>query len=172
MKNGLVAIEFDIYPHAEVLIYFLGGADIIDFVGSNDPGLATAPGDPEYPFTEELDGLLEDMRAAMSETLELSIGRGYRTLVVTYFSLPPGVTPCDALGGNKLDRTEALRVNEYVELLDELIADLAGELQLSVVDLRLADDALAQDLGNFADCTHPSESGAAIVAGQFAEVLR
>ncbi len=174
-------IEFDIYPNAEIFIYFLGGADIFDFVWSNDPGLAAAPSEPSYPFAEELHTLLDAMRWTMSDTLELALAQGYDTYIATYHALPAGKTPAqrvqtgsagDPLAGDELDETQAARVNEYVDLLNDMIADLAGELNITLVDIRLDNETLLQDLDNFADCIHPSEAGAEILARRFAESLR
>ena len=165
-------VAFDLYPNNEVLIYFLGGADVINFVGSFDPSLTAAPSDSDYPFSDQLVALLDPMRSTMRDTLQLAIAQGFEVFTATYFPLPAGVAPCDPLGGSALDDVAAARVNEYLDLLNDLITELSGELSVTLVDLNQADSPLHQDGANFADCTHPSEAGAEIIANHFADALR
>jgi lysophospholipase L1-like esterase len=168
-------VDLGTYPDATVLIYFLGGADVIDFVASIDPALTTAPSAGQFMFGDALNALLDDVRAAMRATLELARAAGFEIYVATYFSLPAGVAPCAALGGDALSSDQAERVNEYVALLNEVIGDLAVEFGATLVDLRLDNEALAGPPApvpaHFADCTHPSERGAEIIAARFAEAL-
>ena len=165
-------LDLGTYPDATVLIYFLGGADVIDFVASIDPALVpaltTAPSDGQFMFGDALNALLEDVRATMRATLELAGAAGFEMYVATYFALPADVAPCEALGGDALSSDQAARVNEYVALLNEVISDLAFEFGATLVDLRLADEALMGPPAHFADCTHPSERGAEIIAARFA----
>ena len=58
-------VDVDPYPNATVFIYFLGGADIIDFLRTVDPGLTTAPGEPDYPLDRQLGALLDDVRGGI-----------------------------------------------------------------------------------------------------------
>ncbi len=164
-------LDLGTYPDATVLIYFLGGADVINFIGSIDPALNTAPSAGQFMFGDALNALLNDVRATMRATLERARAAGFETYVATYFSLPAGVSPCEALGGDALSSAQAERVNEYVALLNEVISDLAVELGATLVDLRLANEALLGPPAHFADCTHPSERGAEIIAASFAEAL-
>jgi len=62
-------------------------------------------------------------------------------------------------------------VNEYVSLLNEVISDLAVEFGATLVGLHLANEALLGPPAHFADCTHPSERGAEIIAARFAEAF-
>ncbi len=164
--------DLGIYPNARVLIYFLGGADVIDFVASIDPALTTAPSDEQFTFGDTLSALLDGVRAAMRATLELAGAAGFEIYVATYFSLPAGVAPCEALGGAALSNDQAMRMNEYVELLNKVNSDLAFEFGATLIDLRLANEALLEPPTHFADCTHPSKRGAEIIAAHFAETLR
>ncbi len=164
-------LDLGTYPDATVLIYFLGGADVIGFVVSVDPALTAAPSDGQFMFGDALNALLDDVRAAMRATLELARAAGFEIYVATYFSLPADAAPCEALGGDALSSDQAERVNEYVELLNEVISDLAVEVGATLVDLRLANEALLGPPAHFADCTHPNESGAEIIAARFAEAL-
>ncbi len=164
-------LDLGTYPNATVLIYFLGGADVIDFIAFLDPALTTAPSDEQFMFGDALDARLTDVRTTMRATLELARTAGFEIYVVTYFSLPAGVVPCEALGGTALSSDQAGRVNEYVAMLNEVISDLAVEFGATLIDLRLADEALLGPPAHFADCTHPSERGAEIIAARFAEVL-
>ncbi len=165
-------LEFDLYPNTEVLIYFLGGADVINFLNSFDPSLTAAPSDPDYPFADPLAALLDPLRLTMRDTLQLAIVQGFEVFAATYFPLPAGVAPCDPLGGGALDDIAAARVNEYIDLLNDLIIELGGELNVTLVDLSQPDSLLHQDGANFADCTHPNEAGAEIIANHFADALR
>ncbi len=164
-------LDLGTYPDATVLIYFLGGADVINFVASVDPALTTAPSAGQFMFGDALNALLNDVRATMRATLELARAAGFETYVATYFSLPAGVAPCEALGGDALSSDQAERVNEYVALLNEVISDLAVEFGATLVDLRLTNEALLGPPAQFTDCTHPSERGAEIVAARFAETI-
>ncbi len=164
-------LDLGTYPDATVLIYFLGGADVIDFIASIDPALTTAPSAGQFMFGNALNALLDDVRAAMRATLELAGTAGFEIYVATYFSLPAGVAPCEALGGDALNSDQTARVNEYVALLNEVISDLAVEFGATLVDLRLANEALLGPPAHFVDCTHPSERGAEIIAARFAEAL-
>ncbi len=165
-------LDLGTYPDATVLIYFLGGADVIDFVASVDPALTTTPSAGQFPFGDVLNALLDDMRPTMRATLELADAAGLEIYVATYFSLPAGVAPCAALGGDPLSSAQAERVNEYVALLNDVIGDLAVEFGVTLVDLRLDSEALLGPPAHFADCTHPNECGAEIIAARFAEALR
>lgn len=165
-------VDIDPYPNAAVFIYFLGGADIIDFVRRVDPSLTTAPDEPDYPFDLELGALLDDVREGISATLSLALANGYQTFIATYHSLPAEVAPCDLLGTEVLGEQEAGRVNQYVELLNGVITELAGAMPVMLVDLRLDNAALLADPANFTDCLHPSTQGAAILASRFAAVLQ
>lgn len=165
-------VDVDPYPNAAVFVYFLGGANIIDFLRAVDPGLMTAPGEPDYPFDLQLGALLDEVRDGISATLALALTSGYQTFIVTYHSLPADVAPCDLLSADVLGEQEAERVNQYVELLNGVIAELAGAMPVTLVDLRLDNAALLAEPANFADCLHPSAQGAAILASRFASVLR
>ena len=169
-------LDLGTYPDATVLIYFLGGADVIDFIASIDPALITAPSEGQFMFGDALNAMLDDVRTLMRATLELAGAAGFEIYVATYFSLPAGVAPCEALGTDALSSDQADRVNEYVALLNEVISDLAVEFGATLVDLRLDNEALlgppAPVPTHFADCTHPSERGAEIIAARFAEALR
>ncbi len=168
-------LDLGTYPEATVLIYFLGGADVIDFIASIDPALTTAPSAGQFMFDDALNAMLDDVRTLMRATLELAGAAGFEIYVATYFSLPAGVAPCEALGTDALSSDQADRVNEYVALLNEVISDLAVEIGATLIDLRLANEALlgppAPVPAHFADCTHPNESGAEIIASRFAEAF-
>ena len=99
------------------------------------------------------------------------MAEGYQTFIATYHSRPADVAPCDLLGADVLGEQEAERVNQYVELLNGVIADLAGAVPVALVDLRLDNPALIADPANFADCLHPSAQGAAILAARFVATL-
>ncbi len=165
-------LDLGTYPDATVLIYFLGGADIVDFVASIDPALTTAPSDGQFMFGDALNALLDDVRSAMRATLELAGAVGFEIYMATYFSLPAGVAQCETLGGAALSNDQAMRMNEYVELLNKVIRDLAVEFGATLIELRLANEALLGPPTHFADCTHPSKRGAEIIAAHFAETLR
>ena len=165
-------LDLGTYPDATVLIYFLGGADIVDFVASIDPSLTTAPSDEQFMFSDALSTLLDGVHTAMRATLELAGAAGFEIYMATYFSLPAGVAPCETLGGAALSNDQAMRMNEYVELLNKVIRDLAVEFGATLIDLRLANEALLGPPTHFADCTHPSKRGAEIIAAHFAETLR
>jgi hypothetical protein len=144
----------------------------LEFVASIDPLLTTAPSDGQFMFGGALSARMDTVRTVMRATLERARTAGFEIYIVTYFSLPAGVAPCAASGGAALSSDQAARVNEYVALLNEVISDLAVGLGATLIDLRLANEALLGPPAHFADCTHPSKSGAEIIAAHFAETLR
>ena len=45
-------LEEEIFPNAEVLLYWMGGNDIAEFIKDHDPFLLASPDDPDYPLTK------------------------------------------------------------------------------------------------------------------------
>lgn len=163
-------VDSNQYPNLDIVIVYLGGADVIDFVSSHDPGLALAPITPDYPFRAEWEELLDQVRSSTSELLQLALDQGWRVYLASY---PPIAADkeCDALAGNMLDETESDRANEYVNALNDLLAGLALEHGVVLADVRMDDDELSGDPENYFDCIHPSRTGARIIARRLAQTI-
>lgn len=155
--------KFNVYPNLHTVILWLGGADMIDFMTSHDPGLASAPSETAYPFDQQLDSLLDGLSVELATCIELARQQKWRILLLTYYDLPAGVEPCPAFGA-PLSLLEASRAAEYVALLNERIENLAAATGTELVDLRRINEMLSSNPGNFADCIHPSRAGSQIIA--------
>jgi len=173
-EEGLTQLQLitqhDVYPNLETFIYYLGGADVVGFISSRDPGVAVSPGEDAYPYTNELAELMSKIRASLEDSVELALSKDWKIFLATYPALPVGVEPCGVFG-NALNEIEASRANEYVDMLNDLIAETAEDQGVDLVDVRLDNEELVEDLNNFADCIHPNGLGAQIIARRFAETL-
>ncbi|MCG3138862.1 MAG: hypothetical protein HJJLKODD_02731 [Phycisphaerae bacterium] len=167
--DSVVAAE--IYPNLELLIYYLGGADMVGFVAQRDPGLAISLNDPEYPYTQEWQNLLADLTEEMTATITRAQQNGWVVLMVNYAPIPEGLEDCPAFGGNQLNSEEAARANEYVAALNQLIAEVAEQTHASLADLRMDQEEFLSDLDHYRDCTHPNDEGAQIIARRIVESL-
>ena len=173
--QGLQALQSIIengqYPNNTALLYFLGGADVIDFVSRLDPGLAFSPTEEGYPFSDEFNLILRSVEKNASNALASASDQEWELYVITYPSIPTGILPCDAFGGNELNESEAARANEYIKQLNDTLSDVAEEYDASVIDLSEVDSQLQGDSENYTDCIHPSELGAQIIASQLSQML-
>jgi hypothetical protein len=164
-------ISRSIYPNADTLLYWEGGADIIDLIREVDGQLVFSPSASDYPhsgpLTETLDRIQTNIEAAIGE------GRmaGLTVYVATYFSLRESTAPCDPLSLHVILPSQAQNANGYILLLNERIRQAAAIKEAVVVDIASADDVLHADDSNFLNCNHLSDKGNEIVAQLFHQPL-
>jgi lysophospholipase L1-like esterase len=164
-------ISLGIYPNAHTLLYWEGGADIIDLIGQVDGLLLFSPTASDYPHStrlvETLDRIQTNIEAAVTEAQTA----GLTVYVATYFSLPEAPAPCEPLALQVILPSQAQNANGYVSLLNERIRQAATNQGAIIVDIASADDLLQADRSNYLNCNHLSEKGNAIVAQLFVEAL-
>jgi GDSL-like Lipase/Acylhydrolase len=164
-------ISLDIYPNVHTLLYWEGGADIIEFIREVDGELLSSPAASGYPYsgrlTETLDRIQTNIETAISEGQMA----GLSVYVATCFSLREAAAPCDPLSLHVILSSQAQNANGYVSLLNERIRQAAANKGAILVDIASADDVLHADDSNFVNCNHLSDKGNAVIAQVFAEAL-
>lgn len=165
-------IQRDIYPNARAIIYWQGGADVIDFVLRRDPLLLLSPNAADYPHTDALAQQLDDTQRNIDQVISLADDSGWNVIVATYFPIPQTVPRCDALFLDVILPSQAANAGEYVRLVNQRIrlAAIAGGADL--LDVASLNDELLADPGNYFDCNHLSASGNQIVAQRVADAIR
>lgn len=173
--DGVVRLEgllrADIFPNAEVLLYWQGGADLVDFIQEVDPLLLFSPNDADYPYTARLESFLDDVQGNLIAALEAGREAGLRVFIATYFPLREDVSLCDASPFGLLLPLQAQRANAYTALLNERIRNAAATARATLLDVADQGDTIAADRANYFNCNHLSSEGNAIVAEVFAEAL-
>jgi lysophospholipase L1-like esterase len=163
-------LDADLFPNAEVLLYWEGGTDLIDFVADVDPFVIRSPNESDYPYSRQLDDKLDDIEATIVAAIESAQDANLRVYVATYFPLRSGAD-CPTAPLHLLLPAQAERANEYVELLNERIRDAADAGGAAVIDIALLGDTLLDDSNNYFDCNHLSAQGNGIVADAFKSAL-
>jgi hypothetical protein len=164
-------LSLRIYPNAEALLYWEGGADIIGLIREVDDLLLFSPFAPDYPYTTQLVETLDSVQANIEAAITEGQMAGLTVYVATYFSLREATAQCDPLFPEVILPSQAHNANGYVSLLNERIRQAAMNTGAMVVDIALVDDLLQADDGNFLNCNHLSAKGNEIVAQLFAEAL-
>ncbi len=167
--KSLIADE--IFPNAEVLLYWEGGNDISGFIKDHDPFLLASPDDPDYPLTNDLELRLSGIQLNIESAILAARNARLRVYVATYFFLREDVAECDALLLPVILASQAHNANAYIARLNERIRTAAANQDAALVDVAAADDLLRQDPANYFDCNHLSEQGNAIVADLFLQAL-
>jgi len=174
-EEGLVRLELllsdEIYPGAEVLLYWEGGNDITEFISQHDWFLLFSPDDPDYPITDELARQLSESQANIESAIAAAREAGLSVYVATYYFLRESIGECDALPFNLLLPPQAVNANAYVARLNEHIRAAAANQGAILVDVAAEDDLIRADPDNYVDCNHLSEQGNAIVADLFFNVI-
>jgi lysophospholipase L1-like esterase len=160
-----------IYPNAETLLYWQGGADIVNLVRQVDGQLLVSPSELDYPYAARLAATLDRVQANIEAAITEGQAAGMTVCVATYFSLRETTAECDPLSLDVIQPAQARTANAYVSLLNERIRQAAGNTGATVVDIASANDRLHADDSCFVDCNHLSEKGNEIVARVFAEAL-
>ncbi len=158
------------YPNLHSLIFFLGGADIVDFVAEADPDLTRNLDDPADGIAGELAAVLDAVSIDIAEALDHAADAGVAVWVVTYPPLPARDLPCLAFGGARLSGTDAVRAQRYVAELNVMLRAQADRAGARVIDLEVV-DPLGADARNYADCLHPSAAGAERMGEAMAQII-
>jgi lysophospholipase L1-like esterase len=174
-SEGLVRLEAlisnDLYPNAEVLLYWQGGNEITDFIREFDPFLLLSPNDADYPFTEVLTRQLEATQDNLESAIAMARGAGLEVFVATYYFVDESFGVCQAFPLDLVLPQQAQKANEYLLLLNERIRAASANQAAILVDVAILDDALRADRENYFDCNHLSAQGNAFVAELFFDVI-
>jgi lysophospholipase L1-like esterase len=164
-------LNSDIYPNAEVLLYWEGGKDVLTFVQDHDPLLLFAPDASGYPFKDELSAALDTVEANIQQAVQMGLQAGLAVYVATYFSFSPDADECKPALLGVLLPGQIHQINDYVELLNDRIRQAAARAGAVLVDAATLTDQLAADPANYVDCIHLSDKGNQMVARVFEAVL-
>lgn len=159
------------YPNADTLLYWEGGADIIHLIQEVDGQLQFSPITSGYPFSVRLTDTLDRVQANIEAAIIEAQRAGLTVYVATYFFLREASAPCDPLSLQVIQPSQAQNANEYVSLLNERIRQAALNTGAIVVDVASANETLHAEDSNFVDCNHLSETGNAIIARLFAQAI-
>lgn len=165
-------LSLGVYPNAHTLLYWEGGADIINLIREVDILLLFSPDAADYPDFSRLNEVLAHVQDTVETVIAEGRGAGLNVYVATYFSLREAVTPCDPLFLDIILPAQARNANVYVSLLNGRIRLAAINQGAVVVEVASADDLLHNDEANFLNCNHLSSQGNEIVARIFADTLR
>ena len=173
--EGLVRLKSliaaDIYPDADVLLYWEGGTDISGYVKDHDPFLLASPDDADYPLSNDLDLRLSEIQLNIESAVLAARNARLRVYVATYFFLREDTDNCDALPISVVLPSQARNANAYITRLNERIRKAAANQGAVLVDVAAADGTLRLDKANYFDCDHLSEQGNGIVANLFFQAL-
>ena len=167
--KSLIADE--IYPNADVLLYWEGGNDISGFIKDHDPFLLASPDDSDYPLSNDLGLRLSEIQLNIESAVLAARNARLRVYVATYFFLREDIAECDALPISVVLPAQALNANAYIARLNERIRTAAANQDAVLVDVAAADATLRQDQANYFNCDHLSEQGNGIVANLFLQAL-
>lgn len=164
-------LDMDIYPNAEVLLYWEGANDLADWVGHRDSLLVFDPNSTAYPFADGMADKLDDIQENIETAIGLATDAGLDVYVATSIPIREELSLCQA--GSLLIATpiQAAHANAYIELLNERIRQAASNEGATLVELTGVGEQLATDAANFHDCTHLSAAGNEVVAGVFYNTL-
>ncbi len=164
-------LKAEIFPNAEVLLYWQGGGDINEFIREHDPFLLASPDDPDFPLTNRLELHLSKTQLNIESTIAAARDTGLRVYVATYYFFREDLAGCDALPLPVVLPSQAENANAYITRLNQRIREAAQNQGAVLVDVAAADDDLREDEANYFDCNHLSEQGNAIVADLFLKAI-
>jgi len=159
---------FATFPNAQFFLYWEGGNDVADFIGSHDPLLLLSPNDEDYPFTTSLTNTLDTLENNIEQAVQSAKDENLDVYIATYFPLAPGITTCGALAFDLLLPGQAEKAQVYLDLMNERIRNVATTYGATVVDVSTLGTTLQADPDNYFDCNHLTEQGNAIVVELFA----
>ncbi len=164
-------LEAETFPNAHTLLYWQGGKDVLSFVQRFDPLILLSPLDPDYPYSNQLGDTLDQAQTNIRQAIETAQQAGLDVYVATYYDLSPDTGSCDPALAGVLLPSQAVRVNQYVALLNERIRLAADQTGATLVDVAAIAEEPMADPANYADCRHLSTQGNRIVAGLFARAM-
>lgn len=165
-------LDTGIYPNAEVLLYWQGGKDILEFVQARDPLLLLSPFASDYPFSAGLKAMLDTTQANIEQAITVARQAGLDVYVSTYFYLNAQTGECRPAVLGVLLPDQQARVTEYIRLLNERIRRAAANAGAVLVDVGAQAETIVADPANYTDCNHLSEKGNRIVADIFEAAIQ
>jgi hypothetical protein len=159
-----------IYPNAQVLLYWQGGDDLIDFLKTYDPLLVYSPDADDFPYKTQLQTHLDAVQARIEQSIALGQNAGLTVYVATYYYLMKNMKCKAAIFGFLLD-TQAAHANAYLAKLNERIRLAVQNRQAVLVDVETQAQALLADRANYYNCNHLSDQGNRVVADVFYAVF-
>lgn len=162
-------LQRELFPNARVLLYWQGGADVMDTLRRTDPFLLLSPEDEDYPFSETLERTLDETQSNIETLIREAQHSGLTVVVATYYQAPEAVLPCDPLLLEVITPAQSRRANAYFSLLNERIREAAGNTGALLVDVE--NDAVL-NVGHFHDCNHLNAAGNEIIADLVAARLQ
>lgn len=165
-------LDLALYPNATTLLYWQGGNDISAFITEHDPFILETPDDPDFPFTETLTTLLEQVQTNVEAAITSARGAGLAVFVATYYPMVPGIGDCDPLPLDTLLPTQSQRANAYLDLLNGRLRQAAANAGATLIDVATIGDELASDSVNYFNCNHLSEIGNETAADLFATAIQ
>ncbi len=160
-----------LYPNAQVLLYWEGGDDLVEFVRNHDPLLFFSPDDTDYPFSNQLNEKLNSVQTNIEDAIKAGQNAGLTVYIGTYYFLEPNL-PCKALPFPILLPEQAGKANIYVVKLNARIRLAAQNQNARLVDVETIGDTLRQNPQNYFDCNHLSYEGNELVADLFMKELQ
>jgi hypothetical protein len=165
-------LDNEIYPNAEVLLYWQGGKDILEFVQGRDPLLLLSPNAVDYPFATDLETALDTTQANIEQAVAMGRQAGLTVYVSTYYYFNTQTGRCRPTVLGVLLPDQQARVTEYIQLLNERIRQAAANAGAVLVDVGAQAETIVADPANYTDCNHLSEKGNQIVAGIFQAAIQ
>jgi lysophospholipase L1-like esterase len=156
------------YPNAKVYAYWEGGNDVIDWVQEVDPYLVWDPANPNYPFRNQLNSILSNMKDNLRQgvykiqetTAQPILGNYY--YLISYIRCP--LSPIGFL----LPRMTTI-ANHYVDEITTTIYDLAAEEQIPLADINGELGQMPYEY--YHDCNHASAIGNEAIAEVWYDVI-
>lgn len=162
---------FTAFPNAEYFLYWEGGNDVADFIGSHDPLLLLSPDDPNYLFATALDATLDTVENNIEQAIRNAKDANLNVFVATYFPLSPGTSSCGALAFDILQPGQAANAQIYIDRLNERIRNVASTNSSNLVDVATLGAILQADTANYFDCNHLTVQGNDIVTDLFLNII-
>lgn len=163
-------IERELYPNAQVLLYWQGGDDLISFIKNRDPLLALFPNAENYPYTSQLEAELDRIQGNIEQSITLAQDAGLDVYVATYYLLKENKR-CKPAVLEILLAPQAAIANQYLDRLNDRIRLSAQNTGAVLVDVEPISPTLLADPNNYTDCNHLSDQGNRQVADVFYAVL-
>ncbi len=160
-----------VFPNAEVLLYWEGGNDVVDFLQEVDPLFLLSPDTALYPYSKRLTEVLDDAQANIEAAIRIGKNAGMQVFVATYFPLKEFSINCDMLLLDVLLPAQADNANVYVTMLNERIRQAAAKEGAVLVDVAAQGATLQADPANYFNCNHLSDRGNKIVARVFLDAI-
>lgn len=149
-----------IFEHfgADVWTITTGGNDLIDWLEDTDPFLMHDPTDPNYPYEDELNDLLETVKFNIGMCIDLIWISGSEAVLGTYMQVVPWL-PCDPSPIGFFTPGLADKANTYMMILNDAIREVAADKNVDVNDLEANLPWISGHLVNYYDCLHPNTVG-------------